>query len=261
MIIKVEIIKQLQDNYAYVVYSEKSKQSILIDPAETEPILTFLDKKKLTLEGILATHHHSDHTQGIAEIKNKFNLKVFSPNRKIEGTTDLLKDKQKISFSFIDFNIIGTPGHTLDHVVFFSEKEKLLFSGDTLFCYGCGRVFEGTYEQMLNSLNKLKTLPNETKIYCGHEYTYKNLEFLLHEVAIFFNKGSKLSECRNEISTNGSSMPFLLGHQKELNPFLNCDDMNYKHNIADFSKNVGKISVEANELEFFTFIREKRNKY
>ena len=80
-------------------------------------------------------------------------------------------------------------------------------------------------------------------------------------VAIFFNKGSKLSECRNEISINGSSMPFLLGHQKELNPFLNCDDMHQKHNIADFSKNVGKISVEANELEFFTFIREKRNKY
>ena len=137
----------------------------------------------------------------------------------------------------------------------------MLFSGDTLFYYGCGRVFEGTYEQMIHSLNKLKALPNDTKVYCGHEYAYKNLEFALNELVIFFDKGKILSECRNNIKKHGSSMPFDLGHQKDWNPFLNCDNPNYKKSIADFPKNEGKISSEASELEFFTFIREKRNKF
>jgi len=261
MSVKIEIVKQLKDNYSYIVYSTKTKKALILDPAEPKKIFEFINSKKLLLEGILITHHHSDHTQGVSEIKKKFNTKVYSPNTNIEGTTNLLFDKQKIKFSFIDFEIIATPGHTLDHIVFFNHQEKLLFSGDTLFYYGCGRVFEGTMEQMLQSLNKLKVLPDDTKIYCGHEYTYKNLEFVLNELVYWQDGGAVKQKCRDIIKKNGSSMPFYLEHQKDWNPFLNCNDPHYKKGIAGFYKNEGKITQEASELEFFTFIREKRNKF
>ena len=140
-------------------------------------------------------------------------------------------------------------------------REKILFSGDTLFYYGCGRIFEGTYEQMLESLNKLKKLPNDTKVYCGHEYTYKNLEFVIDELVYWQNSGAVKQKTREMIKKRGSSMPFELGNQKNWNPFLNCDSPHYKQGIADFPKNEGKISKEASEIEFFTFIRDKRNEF
>jgi len=259
--IQVEAIPQLKDNYSYVIYSKKTKKTLVLDPAEPQKIFDFLNSKNLSLEGILITHHHSDHTQGIGDIKKKFDVKIYTPNNDIKGTTDLLIDKQKINFSFIDFEVITTPGHTLDHIVYFNDKEKLLFSGDTLFFYGCGRVFEGTMEQMLHSLNKLKVLPDDTKVYCGHEYTYKNLEFVLDELVTVQEKGAVKQKYREMIKKNGSSMPFYLGHQKDWNPFLNCNDPNYKKGIANFYKNEGKITQEASELEFFTFIRNKRNAF
>ena len=259
--IQVEIIPQLKDNYSYVIYSKNTKKALVLDPAEPKKIFDFLNSKNLSLEGILITHHHSDHTQGIGEFKKKFNVMVCSPKNSIEGTTDLLTDKQTINFSFIDFKIISAPGHTLDHIVYFNEEAKLLFCGDVLFYYGCGRIFEGTMEQTLDSLNKIKELPDDTKVYCGHEYTYKNLEFVLDELVYWQDKGTIKEKCRKMIKKNGSSMPFYLGHQKDWNPFLNCDDSHYKKGIANFHKNKGKISLNASELEFFTFIRKKRNAF
>lgn len=261
MSIKIKIVNQLNDNYSYVVYSEDKKNALIIDPSEPKPILKFLESQKLLVKGILITHHHSDHTQGIKSIINNYKTKVYSPNNNIEGTTNLLKDKDKIYFDFIDFEIISTPGHTLDHIVYFNSKEKLLFSGDTLFCYGCGRIFEGSYKQMIESLNKIKLLPDDTNVYCGHEYTYKNLEFIINEITNLFDKEISLSKCKYNISINGSSMPFKLGQQKKINPFLNCSNPIYRKNIANFPKNEGKISQDASELDFFTFIREKRNKF
>ncbi len=261
MSVKVKIIKQLTDNYCYIIYSTETKKALILDPAEPSPIFDYLNSKNLLLKGILVTHHHSDHTQGVLEIKNKLNANVYSPNSKIEGTTNLLKDKQTVDFEFIKFEIISTPGHTLDHIVFFCDKEKLLFSGDTLFYYGCGRVFEGTYEMMLQSLNKLKLLPDDTSVYCGHEYSYKNLEFMLHELVYWQDKAEFKKKIREMIKKRGTSMPFELGHQKNWNPFLNCGDPHYKQGIVNFPKNEGKISKEASEIEFFTFIRDKRNEF
>ena len=255
---EVKIIPQLVDNYSYIIFSQKNFRALIVDPSEPEPILSFLKEKNLSLEGILITHHHSDHTQGIEEISENFDTKIYTPNKKIFGTTNLLSDNEKINFSFIDFQIIATPGHTLDHIVFYSSKEKLLFSGDTLFYYGCGRIFEGSHEQMLKSLNKLKLLPDDTKVYCGHEYTYKNLEFVLERLVYLQDRGAIKQKTREMIEKKGSSMPFYLGHQKKWNPFLNCNDPHYKKGIADFE---GKINKDASELDFFTFIREKRNKF
>ena len=259
--VEVKIIKQLTDNYSYVIYSKKTKQALIIDPAEPKKIFEFINSKNLSLEAILITHHHLDHTQGILEIIKQIDVKVYSPNIDIKGTTDLLINKQKIGFGFIDFEIISTPGHTLDHIVYFNKEENLLFCGDVLFYYGCGRIFEGTMEQMLNTLNIIRELPDVTKVYCGHEYTYKNLEFVLDELIYFLDKDKVKSECRERIKKYGSSMPFNLGHQKNLNPFFNCNNSQYKKNIANFHKNEGKISLKASELEFFTFIRNKRNAF
>ena len=259
--IKVAIINQLSDNYAYVIYSSKINKALIVDPAESEPLIDFLKINGLSLQGILITHHHSDHISGIKELLNYKNVDVYSPNLSILETTKLIKDKDKIDFDFINFLIIATPGHTLDHIVYYSNKEKLLFSGDTLFYYGCGRIFEGTMAQMLTSLKKIKELPDDTRVYCGHEYTYKNLEFVLNELVYWQDKGGLKEKCREMIKKNGSSLPFYLGHQKDWNPFLNCDDNSYKKRIANFHKNKGKISVKSSELDLFTFIRNKRNTF
>ena len=261
MNLQVKIINQLTDNYSYIIFSKEKKEALVLDPAEPKPILNFLNSKELSLKGVLVTHHHSDHTQGVQEIKNRYKVEVYSPNNSIVGTTNLLVDKQKVDFGFVKFEIFSTPGHTLDHIVYYNNEEKILFSGDTLFYHGCGRIFEGTNEQMLKSLNKLKLLPNDTKVYCSHEYTYKNLEFVLNEVILSVDKEKILSDCIDNINKYGSSMPFYLGNEKEGNPFLNCDNKKYKQRITNFPKNKGKISTEASELEFFTFIREKRNNY
>ena len=261
MDIEIKIIKQLTDNYCYIIYSTQTKEALILDPAEPSPIFDYLNSKNLLLKGILVTHHHSDHTQGVLEIKNKLNVNVYSPNSKIEGTTNLLEDKQTVDFEFIKFEIISTPGHTLDHIVFFCNKEKLLFSGDTLFYYGCGRVFEGTYEIMLKSLNKLKLLPDDTRVYCGHEYSYKNLEFVLDKLVNWQEREAIKNDLNRIIEKRGSSMPFDLGHQKDKNPFLNCNNPHYIQDIAKFHENEGKIKEDADELEFFTFIRDKRNEF
>ena len=259
--LEIIIINQLKDNYCYIICDTQTKKVIIIDPAEAEKIISYINKNKLKPVAILVTHHHSDHTAGIKILNEKFNIDIYSSNKKILETTHLLKNKQKIDFEFINFEIISTPGHTIDHIVFFSKKEKLLFSGDTLFYYGCGRIFEGTNEQMLNSLKKIKSLPDDTKVYCGHEYTYKNLEFILDELVNWQDKSIIKSNCKKMIKERGSSMPFYLGHQKNWNPFLNCNNIHYKQEIADFHKNKGKIRFDATELEFFTFIRQKRNNY
>ena len=156
MEIKIAIINQLSDNYSYIIYDLIDRNALVIDPAEESPIIDFIENNELNLVAILITHNHSDHTSGINGLIKNYNVNVYTPNINIKGTNKLLIDKQKINFNFIEFEIISTPGHTLDHIVYFSDKEKLLFSGDTLFYYGCGRVFEGTMEQMLSSLKKNK---------------------------------------------------------------------------------------------------------
>ena len=153
--IQVEIIPQLKDNYSYLVYSNVKKLAVVIDPADATPIIEYIKDKNIVLSGILVTHHHADHTSGIKELLSFKNVVVYSPNLAIPGTSKLIKDRDNIVFDFIDFKVLASPGHTLDHIIFYNATNKLLFSGDTLFRFGCGRVFEGTYNEMKKSLNKV----------------------------------------------------------------------------------------------------------
>ena len=164
---KVEIIKCLQDNYTYLIINEKNNYACIVDPGDAEPVIDFIQKKNIKLKFILNTHHHYDHIGGNNDLKKKYKANI-----------DILVENNQIwKGENFESKIIHIPGHTAGHICFYFSKEKMIFTGDTLFSLGCGRIFEGTYKQMYSSLNKLKTLPTSTKIYCGHEYTLNNSMF------------------------------------------------------------------------------------
>ena len=215
----IHIIPTLEDNYTYAVITNNT--AILIDCGEAAPVLDFLKKNDISAKYLLCTHHHGDHIAGISELKNTYpDMEVYAPLKdmaRIENVTKGLSDGNILNLLGIDFTCIETPGHTLNHLCFYSKELGAVFTGDTLFSLGCGRLFEGTPEQMFVSLQKLKNLPDETLIYCGHEYTRKNAEFSLSvepENADIDHKMKKLSEI---------SLPVTLALEKELNLFLKAE--------------------------------------
>ena len=178
----IEIIPCLNDNYSYLISDNQTNTVSIIDPSEFGPCDERIKNKYKKLDFILNTHHHFDHIGGNAELKDKYGSKVLGfekDQKRIPEIDFLLKDGQEFKIGSLNFKTIFIPGHTSGHVAFYFEREKVIFTGDTLFSLGCGRVFEGTYQQMFNSLNKIKSLPGDTKIYCGHEYTKDNLKFCM----------------------------------------------------------------------------------
>ena len=176
----VEIIKCLKDNYSYLVIDNKTNSACVIDPSESKPIINFVEKTNINLKFILNTHHHYDHIGGNKELKKKYSAKVIGfeeDKNRIPEIDICLKDREVWKYNNFEFKIFHIAGHTSGHICINFYKEKLLFTGDTLFSLGCGRIFEGTYKQMYNSLKLIKTFSIETKIYCGHEYTLKNSQF------------------------------------------------------------------------------------
>jgi len=253
MSLSVEIINQLSDNYSYLIFNNDNSSSIIIDPAEADQIIDSLKKKKLSLDYIFITHHHSDHTSGVPGLVEKYpEVKIYSPSALNSLSINKISEGDKIITSLNEFEIISSPGHTLDHIILCDHKNNLLFVGDVLFRLGCGRVFEGTFEQMQNSLQKLLNFSDEMLVYCGHEYTLNNLKFLEH----IFSQNEILENTKKIISTDlnskGRSIPFYLGEEKKSNPFLNqkCEmasEFRIKNKYSDF--------------EFFTYLRERKDKF
>ena len=218
---KVEIINQLKDNYSFVLYNDTLK-SCVIDPADSNPILKFALENNLTIEDIFITHHHKDHTSGVKGILNAFpEVNIHSPSAQIENTRFVLRDGDEVNSCLNTFRIIKTPGHTLDHIIYYDKNNGVLFCGDTLFRLGCGRVFEGTLNEMFNSLKKINELSKNTIIYCGHEYTISNLNFLektLKKESAYLTVRNKIND---DLNNKGKSVPFLLEDEKQYNLFLN----------------------------------------
>ena len=218
---KVEIINQLKDNYSFVLYNDTLK-SCVIDPADSNPILNFALENNLTIEDIFITHHHKDHTSGVKGILNAFpEVNIHSPSAQIENTRFVLRDGDEVNSCLNTFRIIKTPGHTLDHIIYYDENNGVLFCGDTLFRLGCGRVFEGTLNEMFNSLKKINELGKNTIIYCGHEYTISNLNFLektLKKQSAYLTVRNKIND---DLNNKGKSVPFLLEDEKHYNLYLN----------------------------------------
>tara|TARA_B110000438_G_scaffold298708_1_gene347452 strand:- start:769 stop:1518 length:750 start_codon:yes stop_codon:yes gene_type:complete len=243
-------IPQLKDNYCYLIID--NNDVIIIDPAESKLLLQYIINKNLSIKAILLTHHHADHTAGVENIINYKKVPVYSPNKKIKYSNQIVKNDDVINLNFIDFKVIETPGHTIDHIIFYNKKNKILFSGDTLFRLGCGRVFEGTYKQMYESLEKICSLDNQTNVYCGHEYTKSNLDFLL---SVFPNNKKLLIENKkidSQILKSQSSIPFNLGNEKAINPFLNAKSSNFSE-----IKEKQKLS----NFQLFSYLRDLKNSF
>ena len=250
--IKIEIINQLKDNYSYLLHHDNSL-AIVIDPADDEKIINVLESKKLKLECIFITHHHSDHTSGVLGLIKKFpHAQIYSPSELSSLKINNISNNNKVATPINEFDIFSAPGHTLDHVVLCDFKNKLLFVGDVLFRLGCGRVFEGTLDQMHDSLNKILNLPDDMKVYCGHEYTLNNLMFLED----IFRENIDLEKVKKQIlqdlETKNRTIPFVLGDEKKVNPFLNPNcEMSFKF----------KKDNNLSNLELFRYLREKKDNF
>ena len=228
---KIEIISCLSDNYSYLIHEENFKDGeSIVDPSEFKTCDNIIKKYK-KLDFILNTHHHADHVEGNLKLKKKYNSKVigFSNDKeRIPGIDIMLKDNQEFRIGNLVFKIIFIPGHTKGHIAFYFEKENVIFTGDTLFSLGCGRVFEGSHRDMFNSLNKLTVLPPETKVYCGHENTKKNLDFCLKydtENSFLLEKAKSVIL---QIEKGLPTVPTTLKEELNTNIFLRCNDLKLK---------------------------------
>ena len=251
---KIEIISCLVDNYSYLIHDEESNTVAIIDPSEFKPCDKII-KKYNKLDFILNTHHHADHVNGNLELKKKYNSKIlgFSQDkRRIPGIDILLEENQKQKIGNLEFEVIFIPGHTKGHIAFFFSKEKIAFTGDTLFSLGCGRVFEGTHEEMFYSLNKIKNLPPDTKIYCGHEYTKSNLNFCLAYDTQNALLKEKAIDIQKKLNSNLPTIPTILGQEIKTNIFLRCNDPEIK--LALDLK-------DSSEVEVFSKLRDLKDSF
>jgi len=228
----VKIIPCLQDNYSYLIIDENNNACV-VDPSEAKPVIDLVERESINLEYILNTHHHYDHIGGNEELKERYNSIVVGYNgdaKRIPGIDVLVENNQVWKGDNFEAKIIHIPGHTTGHISFHFFKEKLIFTGDTLFSLGCGKIFEGTYQEMFESLNKIKSLPEDTKIYCGHEYTLQNSKFCIKHDPTNSNLQNKILEITEKLENALPTIPSILKDEIECNIFLRAK------NVESFSK-------------------------
>ena len=237
---KIKIIPCLKDNYSYLIIDENNNSACVIDPGESTPIIKFIESNNIKLKYILNTHHHFDHIGGNKELKNKFGSIVLGFEDDLNRIPEIdvpLKDNQIWKAENFVSKIIHTPGHTSGHICFHFFNEKLVFTGDTLFSLGCGRIFEGTYEEMFNSLNKIKSLPEETKVYCGHEYTFNNLKFCVSYDSKNLNLQKKSNDIKKKNSNGLPTIPSTIREELDCNIFLRTNDLRSFTKLRDLKDN------------------------
>jgi hydroxyacylglutathione hydrolase len=232
--LNIEIVPCLSDNYSYIIHDDVSGLIGVVDPSEFGTIDKIISKKYKKLDYILNTHHHFDHIGGNLQLKRKYNSKIVCSKldkERIPQSELLFDENDKFIFGEITFKIISVPGHTKGHIAFFSLKEKVIFTGDALFSMGCGRIFEGNPKQMFESLNKIKILPKETKIYCGHEYTKKNLEFCIKNDPSNKVLDKKLIWVNDKLEKGLATIPVSLEEEICTNIFFRCNNIDVKNNL------------------------------
>ena len=237
---KIQIIPCLHDNYSYLVIDEKNNIACAIDPSEAKPIIKYLEKKNINLKYILNTHHHYDHVGGNQELKKKYNAHVIGyrgDKDKIPEIDTLVDDQEIWKQESFEAKIIHIPGHTLGHICFYFFNEEAAFTGDTLFSLGCGKIFEGSYEQMFNSLMKIKALPLKTKIYCGHEYTKQNAKFCITHDKNNENLKNKIKIIDKKLENNLPTIPSTIREELDCNIFLRSNKVETFSKLRDLKDN------------------------
>ena len=237
---KVEIIPCLKDNYSYLLIDDSNNSACVVDPGEATPIIKYLKNKNINLKYILNTHHHFDHIGGNKDLKKKFGSIIVGfreDSNRIPGIDILLKNNQTWKAENFVAKIIHIPGHTTGHICFYFFQERLVFTGDTLFSLGCGRIFEGTYEQMFSSLTKIKSLPKETKIYCGHEYTLNNAKFCIKHDTENQNLQKKIQYIKNQLKNGLPTIPSTISEELDCNIFLRAKDLKTFSKLRDLKDN------------------------
>jgi hydroxyacylglutathione hydrolase len=250
----IRLIECLSDNYAILIHDAATGATAAIDAPDADPIFAALDEAGWRLTDILVTHHHHDHTGAIPELKARYNCRVVASRRaatKVPLVDRAVADGDEVKVGGLAARVIETPGHTLGHVAYWFEQERAVFVGDTLFSIGCGRVFEGTYGGMWNSLLRLRALPDDTRIYCAHEYTQANIRFALTvepDNAALLARAEEAARLRGQ---GRPTVPSTIGAEKRANPFLRAD-------VAEVAAHLGMTGKPATEV--FAEIRERKNR-
>jgi hydroxyacylglutathione hydrolase len=245
----------LKDNYGVLVHDSESGATAAIDAPEAAPIEAALKATGWTLTDILVTHHHADHTGGIEELKRKYKCRVVAPKAeaaKIPAIDETVREGDKVSVGKLSANVIETPGHTSGHITYWFHADKLAFAGDTLFSIGCGRVIEGTPEMMWTSLKKLRDLPGDTKVYCGHEYTMANIKFAQTIEPDNAALKARAAEAAKQVAGGQWTIPTTIDEEKAANVFLRAD-------VPSVAAAVGLAGKSAAEV--FTEVRARKNKF
>ena len=248
-------VRAFKDNYIWTL--RNASHAAVVDPGEARPVLDYLAHEKLKLAAILATHHHPDHVGGIAEIVAAHPAPVYGPKKEpIATLTRPVGEGDSVSIPElgIEFSVLDIPGHTRAHIAYYGAGA--LFCGDTLFACGCGRLFEGTAEQMFASLSKLASLPDDTKVYCGHEYTLANIGFA--KAVEPGNAALKARETRDRRLREAGrpTLPSTLGEEKATNPFLRCREPAI---VESANKYLG--ARIADPVRVFAAIRDWKNRF
>lgn len=256
--INVHPIKAFKDNYIWILHD--TAYAIAVDPGISDGVIHFLQTSDLKLVAILVTHHHSDHTGGIDDLRELFNVPVYGPRSEvISAVTQQVSEGEEIVIAELKINlaVLNLPGHTLGHIAFYMHHPfNAVFCGDTLFASGCGRVFEGTYAQMHASLNKLSQLPDDTLIYCAHEYTLNNISFAKCVDPDNYALIEFESLCKQLLAEQKPTLPTYLAFEKTINPFLRCSDSKIVHSAQSHSN-----QLTSDPVKIFSMLRQWKDNF
>ena len=251
----IEIIPVLSDNYVYLIHETVAGATGVVDPAVAEPVLSRLQEKGWSLDWILSTHHHADHTAGNLEIKQETGCRIVGPaadRERIPGIDEAVGDGDRFRLGDAEAQVFDTPGHTRGHISYWFAEAKALFCADTLFSLGCGRLFEGTPAQMWSSIQKFEPLPDDTLVFCGHEYTLSNAKFAITVDPDNEALQRRLAEVERLRAAGERTIPTTLGEERAANPFLRPGDPAIRRllNMAD-----------ATDAEVFGEIRRRKDAF
>lgn len=251
--LEIKSIPAFNDNYIWLIENNQ-QHCALVDPGDAQPALDYIRAHQLTLDSILITHHHADHTGGISELKRAFpNVAIVGPkNDPVMGLTHSVDEGDYLTLFDHEVNILNLAGHTNGHIGYLLGHH--LFCGDVLFSAGCGRVFEGSYQDMFNALNKLSSLDDHTLVYCAHEYTTSNIAFAM----AVDPENKDLHQYRDEVNrlraNNQATIPTTIGREKRINPFLRTTE-------PEVMKSVANVTEHCDSLSIFSALRDWKNEF